>query len=710
MVYLSEDRAGSSLDADRAQNMETSMAAPTALLVLLATVLVVSVQGNITVTPDPAVVDETAGSIILNVTNTMLPTAGLWGFTYETADDTADGSDYTAISATSQMIQFSQDTFQITIMIVNDTDLDPGETFLVKLTSFIRGEPDINVTVSITDDERPPVQLKQPADIAIKESATNNITLTLERNDTSTHPFTFQLHIVAGTAVAGTDFAHFGLWITITFAENVTRLTRELASVINDLVEEPSEVFTVFITGDEITNNITVTVTINDNDAPDPFHCGRGKSQPCLNNGTCINEGCLGTTGYCNCSPEFTGVNCGIERSTITTNCSQACANGTCVDGTCICDPGFAGDICDKAAYFHQCNPTNFSVCITPFSLDTFCGDVFVLRFQNVFECNLTLAPTQADPSDGIVDWCKGYGAAIPYNGTCGELGPSFSGNVTSYELELYVQYTRDLRQCTDEKVTFTCQFNNNSLEVTHNIAVEGQSSSDETSFQRGTGQLVPANMDATARDGSPLPSLLTLGTDVKISLSVQNIPGHEGIIIFSITVHNNRPGTDKRSLTLYNEGCAPQVYRGILIVPPYFSPAGQKHTVCFVFRLFVFEHDLSLSNPVLALKVRFRIFSSATSAVMPTCSGRRKRQAVEGDLTMSRTFKITIEENGVQTVVKENVETSGSKTWMVPAVVGIGSVAIAVAVIAIFMGVIITRRRRKSNMKETDHTSYYKN
>ncbi|XP_046570055.1 uncharacterized protein LOC124278383 [Haliotis rubra] len=214
--------------------------------------------------------------------------------------------------------------------------------------------------------------------------------------------------------------------------------------------------------------------------------------------------------------------------------------------------------------------------------------------------------------------------------------------------------------------------------------------------------------MDVTAKDGSPLPSILALGTDVKITLSVQNVPGQAGIIIHSITVHNNRAGLDKRSLSLYNYGCAPQVYRGILITPPYFSPAGQKHTICFILRLFVFEHDRSLSNPVLVLKVGFKVFSNAASAVMPVCSGRRKRQAEEGDLTVSRTFKVTIEENGAQTVVKGEISTGGSRTWMVPAVVGIGCVAIAVAVIAIFLGLIITRRRRRSNMKETNDKSYY--
>ncbi|XP_067687042.1 uncharacterized protein [Haliotis asinina] len=708
-LHLSNDSAGSSSDEDRAQNMKKTMATTMSFVALLVTVTIVSVQGAIVVTPNPARVDETAGNITLTVNNTMLPSAGLWGFTYETADDTADGSDYTAIPSMSAQVQSNQDTFNITISISDDMDLDPGETFLVKLTNFIRGEPDMNVTVTIIDDERPRVELKQPADITIGENDSNNITLTLERNDTTTHSFTLQLHIMAGTASVGTDFTHFGLWLNVTFAENVTSVTTTLASVINDLLEEPTEEFTIFITGAEISNNITVVVTINDNDAPDSFHCGRGKSQPCLNNGTCINDGCLSNTGFCNCTSGFEGVNCGIDASLNASTCSTPCVNGTCVNGTCICDPGFAGDICDKSAYFHQCSPTNFSVCITPFSIDTFCGDIYVENFRNVSACNLTLAPTVADPSDGIVDWCKGYAAVIPYNGTCGELGPSISGNVTSYVLDLYVQYTRDIRQCTDERVIFTCEFNNNSLEVSHKFDVDSQSgSNDAGSSRRRTGQLVPADMDATARNGSPLPSILTLGTDVKITLSVQNVPGYVGIIIHSISVHNYRPGLDKRSLPLYDHGCAPQLYRGILIRPPYFSPAGQKQTICFIFRLFVFEHDRGLSNPVLVLKVRFKVFRYAASAVMPVCGGRRKRQAEDGDLTLSRTFKVTIEENGVQTVVKGEISTSGSKTWMVPAVIGIGCVAIAVAVIAIFFGVIITRRRRRSNVKEADDKSYY--
>ncbi|XP_071101823.1 uncharacterized protein [Haliotis cracherodii] len=406
--------------------MEKSSSANPLFSVYLLVLALSGTRGSITVSPSsPVKVDESAGILTLTVTNNNLPGTGYWGFKV----------------------------------------LDPFETFLLRITDSFLGESDVNVTICIIDNELAPVELKQPGNITVKEGqSNNNITLKLERADASTRNFTVQIQIQAGTAVPGQDIAHEGIEKWFEFAENETSKTIPLASLINDLIEEPSEVFTVVITGPYLKDNITVYVTIKDDDTPDPFHCGRGKSQPCLNNGTCIDDGCRPTYGYCDCTSGFSGVNCGIDDTL--SPCNQACVNGTCVNGACICDPGFAGELCDKNAYYHQCNPTNFSVCITPFSLDTFSGVVYVKNFQNVSECNLTLAPSPADPSDGIVDWCKGYAAAIPYNGTCGELGPTVDGNYTSYELSLLVQYTSGIKSCTDEKVTFTCRYDNNSLHI----------------------------------------------------------------------------------------------------------------------------------------------------------------------------------------------------------------------------------------------------
>ncbi|XP_071101333.1 uncharacterized protein [Haliotis cracherodii] len=675
------------------------------------------VSGGITVSPSsPVKVDESAGTVTVTVTNDMLPMAGFWGFTSLTSDETATaGSDYTSLARTLSQVPFSQPSVDLTVNITDDNDLDPGETFLLMLKDFFSGESDINVTICINDNELAPVELKQPGNFTVKEGqSNNNITLKLERADASTRTFTVQVNIHTGTAVPDLDITHLFSDHLIHFAENEMSKTIPLASLINDQVEEPSKVFTVVIKGQDLKDDVAVHVTIKDDDSvisiittspPDPFHCGRGKSQPCLNNGNCTDEGCHPSTGYCNCTSGFTGVNCGINPNTLSP-CNQACVNGTCVNGACICDPGFAGELCDKNAYYHQCNPTNFSVCITPFSLDTFSGVVYVKNFQNVSECNLTLAPSPADPSDGIVDWCKGYAAAIPYNGTCGELGPTVDGNYTLYELSLLVQYTSGIKSCTDEKVTFTCRYDNNSL---HIVNTYDANSFHDGSVVRETANYVPAILTSTAADGSSLTPPLALGTTAKICISVKEIPGLDGIVIHKITVHNNRPIPDKRSITLYDQGCIPDTAAGILTVSPFFTPTGEKHTICLEIRIFVFEHDIYLAHPVLAVKVYFKVVrhDALSGAVLPTCGSRKKRQTDDDESSLSTTYTITITDGGENAVRTSLDRSTDNKSVMVPIVVGLGSLAIAVAVVAIAVWFIITKRRRRSKLTEKDDLPY---
>lgn len=59
-------------------------------------------------------------------------------------------------------------------------------------------------------------------------------------------------------------------------------------------------------------------------------------SDPCMNSGTCSSS----RNGFnCSCPPEYTGVSCEVG-----TQCMQHqdCNNAQCVQGNCVCDPGFA--------------------------------------------------------------------------------------------------------------------------------------------------------------------------------------------------------------------------------------------------------------------------------------------------------------------------------------------------------------------------------
>ena len=77
---------------------------------------------------------------------------------------------------------------------------------------------------------------------------------------------------------------------------------------------------------------------------------------PCLNGGTCTD----GVASYsCSCLAGFTGTNC---ETNVDDCASNPCAHGTCTDGinmyTCTCTTGFAGANCDSCATDYYGYPT----------------------------------------------------------------------------------------------------------------------------------------------------------------------------------------------------------------------------------------------------------------------------------------------------------------------------------------------------------------
>ncbi|XP_053382288.1 fibropellin-1-like isoform X2 [Mercenaria mercenaria] len=74
-------------------------------------------------------------------------------------------------------------------------------------------------------------------------------------------------------------------------------------------------------------------------------------SSPCLNNGTCVDNG--NGTFTCICESGYTGTNCSVLASGICDS-SPCLNNGTCVDNgngtfTCICDSCYIGRNCSEA-------------------------------------------------------------------------------------------------------------------------------------------------------------------------------------------------------------------------------------------------------------------------------------------------------------------------------------------------------------------------
>ncbi|XP_046570390.1 uncharacterized protein LOC124278663 [Haliotis rubra] len=105
---------------------------------------------------NPSYVDEAAGFLALTVSNEDLPPAGVWTFSYATTDGTAKaGMDYTGASSVDQEVTSNRTSFDIVLRIIDDNVGEDSEEFLLMLTDFSQGDPDINVTVIILDNEHP---------------------------------------------------------------------------------------------------------------------------------------------------------------------------------------------------------------------------------------------------------------------------------------------------------------------------------------------------------------------------------------------------------------------------------------------------------------------------------------------------------------------------------------------------------------------------
>jgi hypothetical protein len=83
-------------------------------------------------------------------------------------------------------------------------------------------------------------------------------------------------------------------------------------------------------------------------------------SQPCLNNGTCLNQP-LTNSYKCLCPTPFTGSRCETNYCA-----NKPCINGICNSNsngyTCTCNPGYTGQNCGQAIDLCASNPCGVSL------------------------------------------------------------------------------------------------------------------------------------------------------------------------------------------------------------------------------------------------------------------------------------------------------------------------------------------------------------
>ncbi|XP_046357697.1 uncharacterized protein LOC124136007 [Haliotis rufescens] len=675
------------------------------------------VRGGITVTP--TTVGEDTTTHVITVTRDPPYTSELT-FQYETMDQTAiAGSDYTAIGTTPSSIAMDSASITFTVSITSDTVVDPDETFLLKFSLFSDATPAFDTTVTITDDEVAPVSLTYPTTLTRLETI-GSFDITISRSDASTRAFTVNVASSDGTAIAGGDYNV--TTSTLSFGANENSKTIHV-EVIDDNIEESSESFSILLSGADIMA-VSIACEITDDDAPDDFNCKRGVSQPCLNGGTCQAD------GECMCTPAYLGPNCEVDPTRHDgTGCDSRCgANGWCIADSssgstlisCVCAAGWAGNRCDQRAYSVQCNTNNFSVCITPYSMASFAGTVYVKDQKSTAGCMLSMAPAVADPSDGLLDWCTGYAAAIVYSGgACGNFGPDIGTN-TTYSLQLIVQYSNVSLFVTDELVSFTCSFRNDGLTVFSDSTISTNPSNAVLKKQNSGGSFIPAALTVTLPDNTLIVSPLNLGEEIKICASVNDATDFNAVLIHTVTINNTRSGADYREMDIYKDGCTPASSTGILVAGSPYWDSGNKHTMCARIKAFYFEDDAGLANPHIGVVVKVTVYTNAADAVMLTCSStRRKKRAVSSqeDTTMGTVivlngaggpantqgqteaprFQVPVQDAGGQI----SSSLCNDKEWLIPVVIGLG-VALAFMVgTIIVLGCALFRQRGYNKGKE---------
>lgn len=222
-------------------------------------------------------VNESAGNATITVRK--LNTTTLTGsFTYSTSNGTATaGSDYSSKTG-SGSIASSASSYTFTVPILSDTTDESDETFTVTLVAGTNSVlSDGSATVTITDDDDPPVLPATPSALAISAVSVNEsagtVTMTVSRSgNNSSLAAGFSYSTANNTAVAGQDYTTTSGSGTILAGATTATFTIPITS---DTTDESDETFTVYLfAGSNSTvANCCQNVTILDDDSaplPDP--------------------------------------------------------------------------------------------------------------------------------------------------------------------------------------------------------------------------------------------------------------------------------------------------------------------------------------------------------------------------------------------------------------------------------------------------------
>ena len=181
---------------------------------------------------------------------------------YATSDGTAiAGQDYRSTSSTLTIPAGETET-HITVDILNDTEVESNETFMVTLTDPIGASlTRAKATVTIIDEDLPVVSIN---DVVVAEDDGRAV-FTVRLGTPSTVPVTVPYATVDGTATAAADYIPVSGELTILPGELSARVA---VVVIDDGLFEPNETFTVVLSSPvgAVLGGGTGAGTILDND------------------------------------------------------------------------------------------------------------------------------------------------------------------------------------------------------------------------------------------------------------------------------------------------------------------------------------------------------------------------------------------------------------------------------------------------------------
>jgi hypothetical protein len=187
---------------------------------------------------------------------------------YLTANGSAQsGSDYTAVHKTAE-IPAGQTCVNVPIQIIDDTEDEANETFLLNLLAPQNGViADGQATITIIDNDEPVVNTNITiTDVEIDENAgIASVNVCIDK--ASNQPITVQYNTLNGTALSGTDYTTVNDSVTIGAGQTCTAIS---VPILDDKEVEQEETFTINLFNPQ---NGTITdgqgvVTITDNDKP----------------------------------------------------------------------------------------------------------------------------------------------------------------------------------------------------------------------------------------------------------------------------------------------------------------------------------------------------------------------------------------------------------------------------------------------------------